>query len=179
MRSQWDDFGMLPPLKDTLPDPTTPVTVPPPHWGVAGAAATYTFAGRASVIDTWVRSEFGSLFQMVIVRVLVCPIQIVLGAKVLLNVGGCTRLTVRVALASVELVTGIELSLASVAASDPAKMVFFRLPAVIELTSTVTEQDPGLEPTWAGTVPPLRDTEPPTALTIPPQVVVVFAGLAT
>jgi hypothetical protein len=42
----------------------------------------------------------------------------------------------------------------------------------------VTVQEPGVTPTCAGTVPPFRDSVVPTALTIPPQVVVVFAGTA-
>ena len=47
-----------------------------------------------------------------------------------------------------------------------------------EVTCTVTEHDPGLMPTCFGTVPPLNESVVPTALTVPPQEVVVLAGLA-
>ena len=49
---------------------------------------------------------------------------------------------------------------------------------MVEVTCTVTVQDPKVLPTFAGTMPPLKDNVVPTADTIPPQVVVVLAGLA-
>ena len=49
---------------------------------------------------------------------------------------------------------------------------------MVEVTFTVTVQEPGVVPTWAGTAPPINDRVVPTTLTIPPQAVVAPAGLA-
>jgi hypothetical protein len=49
---------------------------------------------------------------------------------------------------------------------------------MVEVTFTVTVQEPGVDPTCAGTVPPIKDNVLPTAVTIPPQVVVVLGGEA-
>ena len=49
---------------------------------------------------------------------------------------------------------------------------------MVEVTCTVTVHDPGVVPTCAGTVPPFNDNVVPTALTIPPQVVVALTGFA-
>lgn len=72
-----------------------------------GGLARTIFAGRLSVSEVCVRAAAASLFLTGIVRTLVCPTQIVLGAKVLLKEGGWTALTCRVALAGVVLLTGI------------------------------------------------------------------------
>ena len=63
-----------------------------------------------------------SVFLTVIVSTLFCPTQIVFGAKVLLNEGGCTALTCSVALAGVVLVTGT-VPVGSVAFNVPAGIV--------------------------------------------------------
>jgi hypothetical protein len=72
-----------------------------------GGLARTILAGRLSVREVWVRTAAASLFLTGIVSTLVCPTQIVLGAKVLLKEGGWTALTCRVALAGVVLLTGI------------------------------------------------------------------------
>lgn len=53
----------------------------------------------------------------------------------------------------------------------PTGMVLIRVPAVVEVTLTDTVHDPGVDPDWAGTVPPLKDmvVEPAAAVTLPPQ----------
>jgi hypothetical protein len=53
-------------------------------------------------------------------------------------------------------------------------------PGVVEVTSIDTVHEPGVAPTWAGTVPPLNDkTVPPaTAVTVPPQLLLRFTGFA-
>ena len=59
-------------------------------------------------------------------------------------------------------------------------MVLIRFPGVLEVTLTETVHDPGVGPTWAGTVPPARekDVEPAAAVTEPPQELVTSMGLA-
>ena len=49
----------------------------------------------------------------------------------------------------------------------PSGMVLIKLPALMEVTSTETVQEPGVPRFWAGTVPPVRDkvVPPATALT--------------
>jgi hypothetical protein len=55
-----------------------------------------------------------------------------------------------------------------------------RAPVVNEVTLIDTVHDPLMEPTFAGTVPPLRDrvVEPGAAVTVPPQEFVTSAGFA-
>ena len=96
MISHVPDLTIWPPLR--LIEVVMPVTVPPPHC-VGAKDATVTLGGKASVIETCVRSAFASIFLIVIVSVLVCPTHIVLGLNLLLKEGGCTVLTCRVALA--------------------------------------------------------------------------------
>ena len=57
----------------------------------------------------------------------------------------------------------------------PAGMVLIRFPGVEEVTLMDTVHDPGVDPVWAGTVPPLNDmvVEPAGAVTVPPQVFAV------
>ena len=85
--------------------------------------------------------------------------------------------TCRVALAGVVFVTvpspPLDLSV-------PAGMVLIWFPGVVEVTSTETVQDPGVEPVCLGTVPPLSDSRVPpgVAVTVPPHVLDTFGGLA-
>jgi hypothetical protein len=66
-------------------------------------------------------------------------------------------------------------------------MVLIKFPGVIEVTATVTVQDPGKPPLWGGTVPPFnwKDVSPgertPFAVFVidPPQLLVTVAGEAT
>ena len=62
----------------------------------------------------------------------------------------------------------------------PAGIVLMRFPGVVDVTSIATVHEPGVVPTWAGTVPPLNenDVPPATAVTLPPQVLLKFTGLA-
>lgn len=54
----------------------------------------------------------------------------------------------------------------------PTGIVLIRVPGAVEVTLTDTVHDPGVDPDWAGTVPPLKDmdVEPAAAVTLPPQV---------
>jgi hypothetical protein len=54
----------------------------------------------------------------------------------------------------------------------PTGIVLILVPAVAAVTLTETVHDPGVDPDWAGTVPPLKDmvVEPAGAVTVPPQV---------
>ncbi len=78
------------------------------------------------------------------VKTLVWPIQTVLGANALLTEGARTELTCKVALASLVLVMSMPLSSASLAVKAPIGMVLSRLPAVVEVTSMDTWQEPGV-----------------------------------
>ena len=64
--------------------------------------------------------------------------------------------------------------------SAPARMVLIRFPAVVEVTLIETVHDPGVMPSWAGTVAPFTDkvVEPAAAVTEPPQELVNPTGLA-
>ena len=118
------------------------------------------------------------LFRIVIVNRLVAPANIVPGLKVFDTVGVGIPVTFRVALAGLVL-----LMLdppAPVALSAPTGIVLIKLPVVMEVTFTLTVQEPAVEPTWAGTVPPLRDklVAPLTAVTVPPHELVTPGALA-
>lgn len=105
--------------------------------GVAPTAgfARITLAGRVSVNEVPVRFVFESLLLIVMVSVLTSPIEIVFGAKPLLNEGGGTPTTVNVALAGVvlEMITGVPASSPS-AFKVLARMVLMRLPVVVDVT---------------------------------------------
>src|SRR5271157_1281274 len=166
-------------LKVTEVAPGVAVNVPAPQLvreAPAGFAMT-TLPGRASVRLICISALFGSVLTMLMVSWLLCPAQTVAGLKFLFTEGGRTVLTCRVALAGVVLATRPPLP---VAVELPAGMVLIRLPAVVEVTATVTVQEPFVLPTLAGTVPPLRErlVAPGTALTVPPQVLDRFTGLA-
>ena len=64
--------------------------------------------------------------------------------------------------------------------SSWAGIVLIRLPTVVEVTVIVTVHEPGVDPVWAGTVPPLNDNvvDPETAVTEPPQVLIRPTGFA-
>ena len=47
---------------------------------------------------------------------------------------------------------------------------------MIDVTLTVTLQEPGVEPVCAGTVPPINDNALPIAVTVPPTQVVAGLG---
>jgi len=57
----------------------------------------------------------------------------------------------------------------------PTGILLIRVPAVVEVTLTDTVHDPGVDPDWAGTVPPLKEmeVEPAAAVAVPPQVFAV------
>ena len=101
----------------------------------------------------------------------------VLGLKRLFKVGAWITPTRNVALAGAVLVMRPALP---EEVSAPAGMVLIRFPGVVEVTSTDTVHDPGTIPTWAGTVPPLKDNVvPPDAVVIvPPQVLTPLTGFA-
>ena len=114
---------------------------------------------------------------MRIVNRLICPIEVVVGEKLLSNVGGCILPTCNVALAGVVLVIVPPLP---VEVNAPAGIVLIRFPDVVEVTSTETVHEPGVVPAWAGTAPPLTDKEvaPAVACTVPPQLFAILGGLA-
>ena len=105
------------------------------------------------------------------------PAQIVLGLKLLLTEGAAIPVTFRVALAGLVLLMVVP---PPVELRAPTGIVLIKLPGVVEVTLTDTVHDPGVDPDWAGTVPPLNDKEvaPGTAVTVPPQVLVKFTGFA-
>ena len=135
-----------------------------------------TLAGRSSVSEAWVRVVLGRLFRMTIVRRLVAPAHIVLGLKLLLTVGVGDPVTFRVALAGLVLLMFVP---PPVELSAPIGMVLIKLPAVNDVTLMETVQDPGVDPDWAGTVPPVKVIVVVVVETDPPQVLVMPAGLAT
>lgn len=146
--------------------------------GVEYAEAIFTLAGSESDIAALVKVVELSLLVMLIVRRLETPAQIVLSVKDLEIDGAKTVLTVKVALAGVELVMEPPLP---EPLKVPAGIVFTRLPGVVEVTSTDTVQEPGVLPDWAGTVPPFRArvVPPAVAKTLPPQVVAALTGFAS
>ena len=142
-----------------------------------GGLATTTFSGRLSVSDACVKEMNGSVLLIVIVNVLGSPTNTVLGENDLLTEGEFTPIMVSVALAGVvfviEFPPPVELKLL-------AGIVLIRLPRVVEVTSIPTVHSPGVLPTCAGTVPPLKDNVvvPGMAVTLPPQELDTFAGFA-
>jgi hypothetical protein len=62
----------------------------------------------------------------------------------------------------------------------PAGIRLIRFPTVVDVTLTDTVQRPGVVPTCAGTVPPLKEKEvaPAFAVTVPPQEFETFGLLA-
>ena len=171
---------MVPLFKVTVVPPPTAVTVAefphPVKTGVTGLARK-TFVGRLSAMDAWVRVVLGRLFRIVIVRRLAAPAQIVPGLKLLLTVGVGVPVTFSVALAGLVFVMLVP---SPVALSAPAGIRLIKLPEANEVTLTDTVQDPAVDPTCAGTVPPLNDivVEPELAVTVPPQVLLMPAGFA-
>ena len=108
------------------------------RFGETGLART-TLVGRVSVYEVWVRSVFVSLLLTVIVSVLVCPTQTVLGLKPFVMDGGVTAITVIVALAGVVLVidTIVPSSLPD-AERLFAEIVLIKFPETVEVTLTST-----------------------------------------
>lgn len=105
--------------------------------GVApnGGLARKTSAGRVSVNEVPVRFEFVSLLFIVMFSVLTPPVEIVFGANPLLNEGGTTETTARVALAAevLDIVTGNPLS-TPLAVKSPASILLIRFPVVEDVT---------------------------------------------
>lgn len=143
----------------------------------ATGLARTTLDGSSSVSDVCVSAVVRSLFLIRIVNSLVCPINMVLGEKLLFTVGGRMISTCKVALAGVVLLI---LPVSPVEVSAPAGIVLIRFPGVVEVTSTDTVHEPGVTPLWAGTVPPLKAkvVPPGTAVTEPPHVFDTLAGFA-
>ena len=175
------EFGAMVPLfRVTDVPPLTAVSEAeaphPVNVGETGLARK-TFAGKLSVRDACVRLLPGSLFLITMESRLTSPAQIVPGLKLLLTEGGRVPLTCKVALAGLVLVTGMP---SPVEVSAPAGMVLIRFPGVVEVILMDTVHEPGVAPTWAGTVPPLSDrvVEPAAAATEPPQELVNPTGLA-
>ena len=175
------ELGAIVPLfSDTDVPPLTALNeAEAPHPVNAGETglARKTSAGRLSVSETWVKVVLGSLFLITMESWLVPPIQIVPGLKLLLIEGIGLPATFKVALAGLVFVMLIP---SPVEVNAPAGIVLIRFPAVVEVTMSETVHDPGVIPSWAGTVPPVRDrlVEPPAAVTEPPQELVKPTGLA-
>lgn len=89
--------------------------------------------------------------------------------------GTPAAVTFRVALAGLVLLMEVP---PPVELKAPIGIVLILVPAVAAVTLTDTVQDPGVDPVWAGTVPPLKEmvVEPAGAVTVPPQ---VFADIPT
>ena len=175
------EFGAIVPLfKVTEVLPLTAVKVAEaPHPVSVGETglARKTMAGKLSVRVACVKLRFCSLFLITIESWPIPPAQIVPGVKLLVTEGGKVPLTFRVALAGVVFVIFVP---PPVELNEPAGMVLIRFPVVDDVTLIETVQDPGVDPIWAGTVPPLKDrvVEPATAVTEPPQELVKPTGLA-
>jgi len=90
----------------------------------------------------------------------------------LLTEGTPAAVTFKVALAGLVLLMFVP---PPVELKAPTGIVLILVPAVVEVTLTDTVHDPGVDPDWAGTVPPLKEmvVEPAAAVTVPPQVFVV------
>ena len=175
------ELGAIVPLfNDTDAPPGTAVNkadAPQPvNVGETGLAKK-TSVGRLSVSDTCVKVVLGSLFLITMESWLVPPAQIVPGLKLLLMEGLGLPATFKVALAWLVLVM---LEPSPVEVNAPAGMVLIMFPAVVEVTLIETVHDPGVIPSWAGTVPPLNEklVEAATAVTVPPQELVNPTGLA-
>ena len=99
------------------------------------------------------------------------------GLKLLLTDGTGIPATFKVALAGLVFVMIVP---SPVEVNAPAGMVLIRFPAVVEVTLMETVHDPGVIPSWAGTVAPFtaKFVEPATAVTEPPQELVNPTGLA-
>jgi len=163
--------AMLPLFKVTAVPPLTAVTEaepPQPVRFVAGGLARATFAGRLSVSVACVKLRPASLFVITMESWLICPAQIVLGLRLLLTEGVGLPATFSVALAGVVLVT---FTPPPVDVNSPAGIVLILFPVLVDVTLTDTVHEPGFAPTWAGTVPPLKDKviPPAVALTVPLQ----------
>jgi len=96
----------------------------------------------------------------------------VLGLKLLLTEGTPAAETFRVALAGLVLLIVVP---PPVELRAPIGIVLIKFPGVVEVTLTDTVQEPGVDPDWAGTVPPLKDmvVVPATAVAVPPQLFAV------
>lgn len=147
----------------------------PDNEGETGSARN-TLVGRLSVSEAWVRLVLSMLFLITTDRRLVAPAHIVLGLKLLLMVGIVLPVTFSVALAGLVLLIVVP---PPVELSAPTGMVLIKLPVVKEVRLTSTVQDPAVDPTWAGTVPPVKVMVVVVVETVPPQVLVTPAGLAT
>jgi hypothetical protein len=162
--------GMLPLFRVTVVPPLAAVTEAeaphPVNVGETGLARK-TFAGRLSARDACVKVVFAP-FVMVMDNWLVPPAQIEVGLKLLLTEGAPAAVTFNVALAGLVL---LMLLPAPVELRAPTGMVLILVPAVAEVTLTETVHDPGVDPDWAGTVPPLREmvVEPAGAVAVPPH----------
>ena len=96
------------------------------------------------------------------------PAQILLGLKLLPTDGAPVAVTFKVALAGLVLLMEVP---PPVELNAPMGIVLILVPGAVEVTSTDTVHDPGVDPDWAGTVPPLKEMvlEPAGAFTVPPQ----------
>lgn len=175
------EFGAIVPLFSVtdVPPLTAVNEAESPHPVNAGETglARKTSVGRLSVIETCVKAVLKSLFRILMASWLLSPIQTVPGLKLLLTVGIGLPATFRVALAGLVLVMSEP---SPVDVNAPAGIVLIRFPAVVEVTLIETVHDPGVIPSWTGTLPPLTEklVEPASAVTDPPQELVNSTGLA-
>jgi|SRR5687767_9475815 hypothetical protein len=101
----------------------------------------------------------------------------VLELKLLFTEGLRVPATFKVALAGLVFVIVVP---SPVEVNAPAGMVLIRFPGVVEVTLIETVHDPGVIPSWAGTVAPFTEkvVEPAAAVTEPPQELIKPTGLA-
>src|ERR1044071_6988047 len=175
------EFGAIAPLFNVTEAPPLTASIdaelPQPLNAGETGLARKTLAGRSSVSEAWVRVIEESLLLMTIDSRLISPAQMVLELKLLRMVGGRTPPMCNVALAGSVLEMVVPPPDAD---SSRAGIVLIRLPTAVEVTVMVTVQAPGVDPVWAGTVPPLNDkvVDPATAVTEPPQVLIRPTGFA-
>src|SRR5215212_1293017 len=175
------EFGAIVPLWNVTAVPPLAASAEAefPHPLKAGETglARKTSVGSLSVREACVKVVVASLLLITIDNRLISPAHIVLELKLLRIVGGTTPPTCKVALAG----SALEIVVPPPEADNSrAGIVLIRLPTAVEVTVIVTVQEPGVDPVWAGTVPPLNDNvvDPATAVTEPPQVFMRPTGFA-
>jgi len=153
-----------PPVRLRVVSPGFGANVPPQVLVAPGVAATLMPPGNGSLTATPLcATVLAEGLVMVMVSVEVPFIGMLAGLKALVMVGADTA--AKIAEAAVPVPPLLELTV---------PVVLFRLPAVVAVTFTDTLQ---LPPT--GIDPPVRLSELPLAVKVPPQVLLVFGVLAT
>ena len=166
--------GIVPPVSVAVFAPVPTAPAPQVVVALGGAAIASDAIGSVSVSDALVNATPLGLVSVSVTVEVPPPPWRVAGRKALAPVTGCNAATVSVAFAFCGFVPCDD-------ETAPAGMMLMNTPADGDITSTVTVHCPAMPPEAAGIVPP--ETEklptPDVAVTVAPQDVVVFAGVAT